>query len=190
MAETDPNAELDADGITVQKFLSRVLVVCPPTEFADECLRYARSSLHNVHVGTWTVSTNTKDVITGRHQDEFMVDGPLSGTSMAEYSGVIFVGGEGAPSFTSDPDALRLAREAAAAGKLIGAWGHSVAILAAADVVRGCRITGDPSLKDAVQKAGGKFTGRQLEVHGQVVTAVDDSAGMRFGKALVTLVGI
>ena len=73
MAETDPNAELDADGITVQKFLSRVLVVCPPTDFADECLRYARSSLHNVHVGTWTVSTMTQDVITGRHQDEFMV---------------------------------------------------------------------------------------------------------------------
>jgi len=190
MAETDPNAELDADGITVQKFLSRVLFVCPATEFADECLRYARSSLHNVHVGTWSVSTATEDVIKGRHQDEFMVDGPLAGTSMDEFSGVIFVGGEGAPAFVSDPDALRIAREASAAGKLIGAWGHSVAILAAADVLKGRRVTGESSLKAAVRKAGGKFTGRQLEVDEHLVTAKDDAVGMRFGKALATIVGI
>ena len=190
MAETDPNAELDADGITVQKFLSRVLFVCPQAEFADECLRYARSSLHNVHVGSWTVSTDTQELVKGRHQDEFMVDGPLAGASMDEYAGVIFVGGEGAPSLTSDPDALRLAREAAAAGKLIGAWGYSVSILAAADVVRGRRVTGDVSLKDAVRKAGGKFTGRQLEVQDNLITALDDAAGMRFGKALAAHVGI
>lgn len=190
MAETDPNAELDADGITVQKFLSRVLFVCPSTDFADECLRYARSSLHNVRVGTWSVATDTEDVITGRHQDEFMVDAPLAGTSMDEFSGVIFVGGEGAPDLVTNPDALRIAREASAAGKLIGAWGHSVAILAAADVIRGRRITGDRSLAAVAKQAGAKFTGRQLEIDGSLVTAQDDAVGMRFGKALATIVGI
>ena len=34
-----------------------VLVVVPPSEFGDESLRYARSSLSNVHVGTRSVST-------------------------------------------------------------------------------------------------------------------------------------
>jgi len=190
MAETDPNAELDADGITVQKFASRVLFVCPAAEFADECLRYARSSLHNVHVGTWSVSTTTEELVTGRHQDEFMVDGPLEGASMDEFAGVIFVGGEGAPALVSNPDALRIAREAAAAGKLIGAWGHSVAILAAAGILGGKRVTGAVGLKATVKAAGAKFTGRELEADGALVTARDDAVGMRFGKALARIVGI
>ena len=71
-------------------------------------------------------------MIKGRHQDEFLVDGPLAGESMDAYSGVIFVGGEGALELATNADALRLAREAAAQDKLIGAWGHSVAILARA----------------------------------------------------------
>jgi hypothetical protein len=36
-----------------------------------------------------------------------------------------------------------------------------------------------------VRKAGGKFTSRQIEVAGRLVTAQDESAGMRFGQALV-----
>src|SRR5262245_27838058 len=125
-------AEVDADGLVVQKYRSMVLVVVPPTEFGDESLRYARSSLYNVHVGTWAVSTEDRELIKGRHQDEFVADGKLADASMDKYSGVIFVGGEGARALFDQPDALRLAREAAQAKKMIGAWGHATEILARA----------------------------------------------------------
>jgi putative intracellular protease/amidase len=189
-AEADPNAELDDDGLVIQKHRSRVLVVVPPNEFGDESLRYARSSLHNVHVGTWSVSTEYDELIKGRLQDEFLVDGTLEGTSMDDFSGVIFVGGEGAAGLADQADTLRVAREAAQAGKLIGAWGHAVLILARAGVLKGVRVTGDPSVESEVKRAGGKFSGRQLEVSGSIVTSVDDAVGMRFGKALAEIVGI
>ena len=188
--EADPNAELDEDGLVVHKYRSRVLFVVPSAEFGDESLRYARSSLYNVNVGTWSVSTEYDNLVKGRLQDEFLVDGTLAGTSMDEFSGVIFVGGEGAVALADDPDAVRLAREAAQARKLIGAWGHASLVLARAGVVKGVKVTGDPSVADSVRQAGGRFTGRQLEASGCIVTARDDAVGMRFGKALARVVGI
>lgn len=189
-AKPDQDAELDEDGIVVQKHRSMVLVVVPARDFGDESLRYARSSLHNVHVGTRVVSTTYDQEVKGRLQDEFLVDGLLADEGMAAYSGLLFAGGEGAARLADDPDAVRLAREAAQAGKLLAAWGHGVEILARAGVLKGIKVTGDPSVRASVERAGGKYTGRQLEKRGTVVTARDEAVGMRFGKALAEVVGI
>lgn len=188
--ETKPQSEVDADGLVVQKYRSLVLVVVPPADFAEQCLRYARSSLYNVHVGTRSVSTQTSELIKGAYQDEFLVDEPLSGARLEPYSGLILVGGPGALALVDDPDTLRLVREAVAQKKLLAAWGHSVAILARAGVLKGKRVTGDPSLRETLTRAGAKCSSRQVEVDGLLVTGLDDTAGMRLGKALAELVGI
>jgi protease I len=188
--EAPPSAEVDADGLVVQKYRSQVLLVVPPRDYGEECLRYTRSSLHNVHVGTRSVSLDTATEIRGRHQDEFLADELLSGASLERYSGVIFAGGEGALQLVEDPDALRLAREALAQKKLLAAWGHATAILARAGVLKGKRVTGHPSVRDALVRAGAKYSGRQVESDGSLVTGLDDAAGMRFGKALAAIVGI
>ena len=188
--ESAPGVEKDADGLVLQKYRSMVLVVVPPKEFGEECLRYARSSLFNVHVGTWSVSTQSPELVRGRLQDEFQVDGQLSQAGMAAYSGVLFAGGEGALDLTQNPDALRLAREAHSSGKLVAAWGHAVAILAAAGVLKGRRATGHPSVAAAMRATGARVSSRQVEHDGNVVTGLDEASGMRFGKALAAVVGI
>jgi protease I len=109
---------------------------------------------------------------------------------MARYSGVVFVGGEGARELANDANAQRLAREAAAEGKLVAAWGDAVAVLARAGVIKGKRITGKRTLASEVANSGGKFTGQQVERDGNVVTGLDDASGLRFGRALVRVVGI
>jgi protease I len=182
--------EKDADGLVVQKHTSCVLVVVPARDYGEQTLRHARSSLHNVHVGTWSVSTNWSDLIKGRLQDEFLVDGNLAEARMDDYSGVLFVGGEGAMDLVQDEHALRLAREAAALDKMIGAWDHAVAILARAGILKGRKVTGAPEVRDLVVEAGGRFTGRQLERDGNLVTAADEAVGIRFGKTLAQIVGI
>lgn len=183
-------SDTDEDGLAIQKYEAMVLVVVPPNDYAEQTLRHARSSLANVSVGTRSVSTEPDELIRGRLQDEFMVDERLAGASLDGYAGVIFVGGEGALALADDPDALRLAREAADAGKLIGAWGCSVAIPAKAGVLRKRRVTGAESVRDLVRRGGGKFTGRQLERDKNIVTAQDEAVGIRFGKALAQIVGI
>ena len=188
--EATDEQELDEDGIQIQKYTSMVLVVVPPSDFAEQTLRHARSSLYNVHVGTRCVSTEVDGMLTGRLQDEFMVDGDLKDASLNEYEGVIFVGGEGAMKLADNADAQRLAREASDANKLIGAWGHSVAILANAGILKGKKVTGVPEIADLVKRSGGKFTGRQLERDGKIATSQDEAVGIRFGKTLVQIIAI
>ena len=193
MADDDQPADasdLDEYGLKIQTYISTVLVVVPPSDYAETTLRYARSALYNVKVGTRSVSTATEDLIKGVFQDEFQVDGPIAGERMENYSGVIFVGGRGATQLEENSECLRLAREAAEAGKLIAAWDYAIGVLAKAGVVRGRRVTSIERLRGELKAAGAKFTGRQIEIDKNLVTAIDDSAGFRFGKALAQIVAI
>lgn len=186
----DTEQELDEDGLVIQKYDSVVLVIVPPEKFGDQTLRYARSSLYNIHVGTRSVSGVADGVVKGRLQDEFQVDGDLAQASMEDYAGVIMVGCDGPHPYATDTHCHDLLRAAHQAGKLIGAWGNALAVLSAAGVVKGCKVTGRVDTKDAAQAAGAKYTGREIETSGQLVTARDESAGMRFGQALTKVIRI
>ncbi len=182
--------ELDEHGLVVQKYATQVLVVVPPRDYAETTLRYARSALFNVHVGTLVVSSDYDSMLKGELQDEFQVDGRISEATLAPHAGLIVCGGAGALELAQDPEVLRLTREAHEQKKLIGAWGLSVAVLAHAGVIKRKRVTGDPSLRTLLAEAGARYTGAQLERDGKLVTALDDAAGFRFGKALVQVVKI
>jgi len=194
MAKKEAEAKdegLDENGLVIHTYASTVLVVVPSSGYAETTLRYARSALHNVHVGTRVVAMNDESMLAGELQDEFQADSKLDGSvTMEGYSGLILCGGHGADELAGNADVLRLAREACEAKKLVAAWGRSVRALAAAGVVKKKKVTGDPSTRDAVRAAGGRFTGTQVELDGTMVTAFDDAAGLRFGKKLVQVVGI
>jgi len=188
--ETAAKAQVDEHGLVVHSYVSTVLVVVPPSGYGETTMRYARSSLFNVHVGTRMVSSQDGAVLRGELQDEFQVDGSLAQESMAPYSGLILCGGNGAAWLAEQPDVLRLLREAEAEKKLIGAWGLALGALARAGVVKKKRVTGDRSLRAALEAAGARYTGTQVERDGTLVTGLDDASGFRFGKALVQVVGI
>ena len=65
MAHDAPEQELDEDGLAIRKYDSQVLVVLPQKGFGDQILRYTRSSLYNVHVGTWSTSSAADGVVVG-----------------------------------------------------------------------------------------------------------------------------
>ncbi len=190
MAHDAPEQELDEDGLAVRKYDSQVLVVLPKAGFGEQILRYARSSLYNIHVGTWSTSSAEEGLVAGRLQDEFMVDQPLSEVTLEPYSGIVVAGNEGVCELAQDAKILDLVREADRSGKLIGTWGNALAVLVRAGVVRGRSVTGDGSLRQDVSTAGGRYTGREIEVAKNLVTARDEGAGMRFGQALARAVRI
>jgi protease I len=191
MAEKEKaEAAVDEHGLQIQRYVSMVLVVVPQSGYAETTLRYARSALYNVHVGTRSVSPVDERLIKGVLQDEFQVDGKVAGETMEPYSGLVLVGGPGALELAGESDVLRLVREAASADKMIAAWGHSTVILARAGIVKGRKVTGDPSIRDDVRAAGGKFTGVQVQRDANLITAFDDAAGLRMGREMIQIVGI
>jgi putative intracellular protease/amidase len=177
----------DADGLVVRESASNALFVVPAVDFGDEALRYVRSCLFVRAIGSKVVSTAGNAPLRGRLQDFFVGDGDLATASIDGFDALIYCGGEGALALALNPDALRLAREARRQNKPIGAWGHALAILANADVVRGARVTGDEAARSAVLRAGGEFTGRQLELHLGLCTGRDEAVGMRLGRAFAEL---
>lgn len=188
--EAAPKQQLDELGLVVHTYVSTVLVVVPPSGYAETTLRYARSALFNVHVGTRVVSSQDGAFLRGELQDEFQVDGSLAEETIDPYSGLILCGGVGAGWLAEQPDVLRLTRAARQQDKLIGAFGLAVGALGRADVVRGRRVTGERQLRTQLESAGARYTGTQIERDGKLVTGLDDASGFRFAKALVQVVSI
>ena len=178
----------DEYGLVIPQYAGMVLFVVPPADYAETTMRYARSTLYNVDIGSRTVSTQDEELIHGRLQDEFQPDGVLRDAAMDKFAGVVFCGGPGALALCDDPDALRLAREAVAQDKVIAAWGHAGALLAKAGIVHNRRVTGDSSVRETLTGAGATFTGTHVEVDGKLVTGMDESSGLRFAKALTLAV--
>ena len=176
---------LDADGLIIQSWKCRILFALPPEGYGDQCLRYIRSSLHNIHVGTYTVSTQSEELIKGRLQDEILTDGPLATVEMADFAGLVICGSEGENSLAAEPKVLELVQAAQAQGKLICGWGNSLEVFARAGILRGQRVTGPAELAQSARAAGAKFSGREVESSGNLLLAKDESSGMRLGQLVV-----
>ncbi len=190
MADAVPEKELDQDGIAIQTYDTKVLITVPSEGFGEQILRYARSLLHNVGVGTFCAAPDPGETVRGRLQDEFQVEIGLADPSMDAYQGIVVAGCEGSHPFAQESHVLELLRDADGAGKLIAGWGNALEVLARAEVLEGRRVTGSPELAGLAMQAGAKYTGRDVESSQNLVTARDEAGGVRFGQALVEQIRI
>ena len=111
----------------------------------------------------------------------------LKDADPGQFAAVIFVGGVGAQDCYDNPDALRLAGDAVAQGKVVGAICLATGILASADVLKGRIVTGWPSdeHRRRIAAAGATFVEKDVVTDGKFVTASGPNAVTQFGKALV-----
>jgi protease I len=103
-----------------------------------------------------------------------------------DYDAIVFVGGLGASEYFQNPNALRIARDAAAKGKVVAAISIAPTILANAGVLRGVRATSFLSERPVLERAGATYTGVPVESAkgGQIITAVGPMAASQFGRAI------
>lgn len=103
----------------------------------------------------------------------------------ADYEAIVFVGGIGAREFFADPLAHYIAKEAVRQGLTLGAICIAPSILANAGLLKGKKITAFESEKENLKKAGAEFTGKNVEVDGNIVTASGPDAAEEFGYKIV-----
>ncbi|MBL8955096.1 MAG: DJ-1/PfpI family protein [Myxococcaceae bacterium] len=111
----------------------------------------------------------------------------LDGARARDFDAVVFVGGGGARVFFDDRRALRLAREAHDAGKVVGAICIAPVILANAGVLAGSRATVFPTEGTALTHAGALLSFAEVMSDHDIVTANGPSAARAFGARLVEL---
>jgi protease I len=129
------------------------------------------------------VASPSSDVVKGLDGNEVQPDIPLGNVRGDDYNAILFVGGKGYE--VDDPEAQRIAREAAAAGKVMAAICVAPITLARAGVVEGKRMT-VAIFPHELEEAGAIYTGAGFERDGLVITANSPGGSRRVGEAIAT----
>jgi protease I len=95
------------------------------------------------------------------------------------------VGGPGALEHLDTPQVHEIFRKAMALGKLVGSICISPVALAHAGLLKGKRVACWPDGAEEIEKGGGKYTGGELEMDGQLITASGPLPAKKYGLALL-----
>lgn len=163
----------------------KVLMVIPCADFRDEELLEPKKILegkgHEVVIAS-TAMKGCKGMM-----GTTVAPGALLGeVKAADFDAIVFVGGTGSASFYEDQKALALARDAAGAGKLLGAICLAPGILGKAGVLSGRKATSydTEQAKKAIEEGGGTWTGANVTVDGSIVTANGPDSATLFGEKI------
>lgn len=88
----------------------------------------------------------------------------------SDYELLYIPGGKAPSKLKDDENALKLTKDFASAGKPIAAFCHGPQVLAAADVIKGCRIAAWPEVEEELKKAGASFVNEPVVLDGQFIT--------------------
>lgn len=161
----------------------KVLMVIAPENFRDEELLHTREELE--HAGAKVTLASTKTAAKGLLGARVTPDIKLEQVSIDNYDAIVFVGGPGASVYFNDKRALSMASEAFGKGKKTCAICIAPTILANAGVLKGKRATvWDGDYVRKIEGKGASYTGKPVEVDGNIITANGPGAAREFGRTI------
>lgn len=163
-----------------------VLLVVASRDFRDEEYLQPREEFEQAGYRV-TVASTTRAKVTGSLGETVVPDTLIDEVSAAQFDAVVFVGGYGSTEYFHLEAAHRLAREAVAAGKPVGALCYGPVILANAGVLAGKRATCHPAQAKALKAAGARYSRRLLEQDANIVTAAGPLTARLLGRTMVDM---
>ncbi|MBN1544218.1 DJ-1/PfpI family protein [Candidatus Woesearchaeota archaeon] len=163
-----------------------ILMVIAPEGFRDEEFLEPEAVFERAGADV-TVASKGVSVAKGKLGATAEVDIDISDVNVEDYDAVVFIGGPGASVYFDDPTALKIAKDAYAAGKVAAAICIAPSILANAGVLKGRKATCFESESGNVGEKSAGYTGEPVTVDGLIVTANGPAAAKRFGQEIVKL---
>ena len=164
--------------------VSKVLLVIAPKNFRDEELLHTKEELERAGAKT-TIASKGRGEVKGMLGARVRPDIGLDQVKVDDYDAVVFVGGSGSAVYFNDKQALSIASEAFRGGKKVCAICIAPVILANAGVLKGKRATVWPDkCIQIIESKGATYTGKPVEVDGNVITAPGPEAAREFGRAI------
>jgi len=162
----------------------RVLMVIAPENFRDEELFHPKEELERAGAEITIASSRTGEA-KGKLGARVNVTLKLDQIKVDDYDAVVFVGGSGSAIYFDDRRALSIAGEAFKKGKVTCAICIASVILANAGVLKGKRATvWDGEYIEKIESKGATYTGKPVEVDGNVITANGPAAAREFGRTI------
>ena len=163
-----------------------VLMIIAPENFRDEEFMEPKEVLENYGAAVTVASKGTESA-KGKLGAIVMVDKDIKEVDVNNYDAVVFVGGPGASIYFNDEIAQNIAKSAYESGKVLGAICIAPSTLANAGILKGKKATAFPSEKENLENHGAIYTGANVEVDGNIVTANGPHAAAEFGEKIAEL---
>ncbi|VVB74474.1 Intracellular protease 1 [Candidatus Tiddalikarchaeum anstoanum] len=166
--------------------MANVLMIIAPEKFRDEELFYTKEELENIGHNV-VIASRKASKITGMLGGTAEAKISTSDVKTKDYEAVVFVGGSGAAEYFSDKIVQKIAREMNNDKKIVAAICIAPTILANAGVLKGRKATCFQSEHENLEDNSVKYTGRNLEVDGNIITANGPESARIFGKKIAEL---
>ncbi len=165
----------------------KVLFIVAPKNFRDE--EYFEPKKVLEEKGAVVITASLKKRAKGMLGAKIEVDTLISQVKGDAFDGVVFVGGTGCVVYFDNDDAKRIIEEAYNAKKIIGAICLAPCILAKAGILKGKEATGYDCklLRKIFKEEGVKYTGKEVEITGLIVTAYGPAVAKQFGLTLYAM---
>lgn len=161
----------------------RVLFIISAENFRDEELLEPKKVLES-YKARIVIANNTGKTSRGMLGTRADVHTTINKVDVNDYDAVVFVGGSGSTVYWNDKTALNIAKEAFLKGKVIASICLASGTLANAGIFNGRNATGWADTKILIEKNGGTYTGKDLEINGRLISAKGPSAAIKFGEAI------
>ncbi|MFM1794560.1 MAG: hypothetical protein RL642_945 [Bacteroidota bacterium] len=160
-----------------------VLLVIAPKDFRDEELFITQEELEKSGLKTTIASTITGEC-TGSKGGKTFATHDIHQINTNEFATVVFVGGIGSRIFFEDETAINLAKQMNANGNTVAAICIAPVILAKAGLLNHKRATVFSSEIETIESLGAYYTGMDVTVDGNIITAYGPQSAVRFAKRI------
>lgn len=138
------------------------------------------------------VYSTKKGLATGSINSSFNVEHTLNELNVKDYNAIVFVGGPGTLLVRNDSNSSKIAKEAIANNKILAAICWSPTVLAKAGVLKGKNATVwygpdaeyEMLTSEYLQEQGAKYTGQDVTVDGNIITANGPKAAQQYAEAI------
>lgn len=163
--------------------IKAVLFIIAAQNFRDEELFDTKKVLESHKIKTVIAASSkneAKGMLGGKVTPEILI-----GEAKAEdYNAIVFIGGSGASEYWNNKTAHKLASEALAQNKILGAICIAPVTIANAGILNGKNFTAWSSEISTIKKLGGNYIDEPVVRDGLIITANGPSAAKQFGKTI------
>lgn len=160
-------------------------MIIAPKNFRDEEFFEPKQIFEQNNLEVTVFSKGVDIAVSALNKTETAIDGDYKNLDAANFDAVVFIGGGGASIYCQDPTAHQIAQKAFAKNKIIAAICIAPWILAEAGILKDKEVTAFKTAKEAIEKNGGTFTGSDVEIDGNIITANGPAAATKFGKTII-----
>jgi protease I len=161
-----------------------VLFIIAPKDFRDEELFITQTELEKSGLTTIIASSIVGECI-GSKGGIAIAALSLDQININDYATIVFIGGMGSRTFFDDQKAFKLAQEMHNAGRPVAAICIAPVILAKAGLLNHKKATVFSSEIETLEALGAYYTGMDVTVDDNIITAYGPQSAIRFAKRIV-----